>query len=233
MKWNKRIPALLLALVLVLTALTGCGGKKPIDTAPPHEVAVALFDILLRDDASAITKALNYPSEAEARADFGSDDGSLYEAIAGEVATQLNSLGMGAVTNEDTQRLVNAFLSMMGKLTFTAETKEQNDKERTATVTCHISSFPADAVETAMTEAMTDLVANNPDLLSDPDNLISVLVETIVQAMEALEPGDDLTDFDAEFSLQKVDVNGEAKWVWIPTDVEAFGAKLSSTALGG
>lgn len=64
MKWNKRIPALLLALVLVLTALTGCGGKKPIDTAPPHEVAVALFDILLRDDASAITKALNYPSEA-------------------------------------------------------------------------------------------------------------------------------------------------------------------------
>lgn len=231
MKLSKRIPALALVFVLVLSALTGCSNNKLVDVAPPDEVAVALFDIVIRDDAAAITEALGYPSEADARADFLGEDGSLYESLASEFTNQLSALG--TVTDADSQRLVDAFLAMMNKLTFTAEVKEQSDKDRTAVVTCHVSTFPADAMETAVTDAFTALATENPDLANDPDALVGALVEAMATAMESLEPTDDMADFDADFTLEQLETNGKAKWVWIPADAEGFGAALSSNAMGG
>lgn len=231
MKLNKRIPALLVAVALVLTALTGCSNNgKLVDVATPDKVAVALFDIVMRDDASTVTEVLDYPSEEAARAEFLGDEGSLHEALAQEFTNQLSALG--TVTETDSKRLADAFLTMMGKLTFTAEVKEQNDKDRTAVVTCHVSTFPSDGLSNAINDSITTLATDNPDLINDPDALVSTLVEVIATAMEAMEPTDTIADFDADFSLELMETNGKSKWIWIPTDAEGFGADLSSHAMG-
>ena len=70
MKKTQRIPALLLAVVMLFSlALTGCGAKEEI--AAPDQVAVALYEMILKDDASSIVKLFGYADEAEARKDMG------------------------------------------------------------------------------------------------------------------------------------------------------------------
>lgn len=231
MKQIQRIPALTLALVLLLTALTGCNNGKLVDVAPPDQVAEAFFDVIICDDASTITEVLDYESEAAARADLGLDDGSLYEAMAQEVTSQLSSLG--TVTDEDSRTMVDAFLTMMRKLTFNAEVKEQDDKKRTAVVTCHVSTISADAVQNAMTDAVTKIATENPELISDEDALVSAVIQAMAQAMSAVEPTADTADFDVDFTLQMVEVDGKDKWMWFPKDTEAFGSAISTAALGG
>ena len=80
MKQVRRIPALLLAMLMVCSlTLTSCGKKEA--PAPADQVAVALFNMILKDDASTLVELFGYADEAEARKDMGLD-GSLYDELA-------------------------------------------------------------------------------------------------------------------------------------------------------
>ena len=70
MRQIRRIPALLLAVVMLCSlTLTGCGKKEA--PVPGDQVAVALFEMILKDDASKAVELFGYADEAEAREDMG------------------------------------------------------------------------------------------------------------------------------------------------------------------
>lgn len=228
MRQTRRIPALLLAVVMLFSlSLTGCKKEAPI---PGDQVAVALFEMLLKDDASKIVELFGYANEAEARSDMGLN-GSLYEELAEEMTSQFSAMGM-TVTNEEMQEFVDAFISMFKNVTLTAKVKQSDEKAGTAVVTCTVNTFDPDALAEAVTDAMTNV---DPSIFESDD--IDAAFGTILKAMAGviadIKPTDKTADFDVDFELSNVDINGKTKQVWTPKDANKFGEQISTTAMGG
>ena len=231
MKQTRRIPALLLALLMVCSlTLTSCGKKETPVAA--DQVAVALFKMILKDDASGVVELFGYADEDAARKDMGIE-GGLYEAMADEVVNQFTAMNM-TVSNEDAQAFVDAFLAMFKGVDMTAKVKESDEKAGTAVVTCTISTFDSNALENAMNDAMAEVLAD-PNILAsgDEDAAVSAMLKAISTAIAGLTPSGETADFDVDFELQDMDVNGKTKKVWVPKDAAEFGNLLSTTAMGG
>lgn len=232
MKNSRKIVSLLLVLAMVLgVALTGCS-KQETALAQPDEVAVALFKLVMQDDASAAKDALGYETEEAARADFLGEDGDIYGELAEEIIGQFESaLGVTA-KEEDAQKFLDSFLTMMGKLNFTASVKEMDEKARTAVVTCDVSTLDMNAFNNSIENTLTDLLTNSPELANDRDALVSAIILAMADALEGMEPSAETSSFDVDFSLEIVETNGKPQRVWVPADAEAFGEAISNAAMG-
>lgn len=226
---KRKILALSLVLAMILgLGLTACGGNESTALAGPDEVAVALFDLLMKNDASGAQKALGYESEDAVRADFGTEGGELYEVIADQLIDEFEGLGV-TVSTEDSQLLVDAMMTMMGKLQLTAKVKDISEKDKEATVTCTVTKVNVnDAMESAMESAISD-----PSLANDMDALVSAIIHATAEAMKNAETGDASDPFDVDFTLEVMETNGKPQRVWIPADAEAFGAAISQAAMNG
>lgn len=229
MKQVRRIPALLLAMLMLFSLnLTGCGKKEEI--ADPDKVAVAIFDIVLKDDPTALVELFGYNDEAEARKDMGIE-GSVYDDLAEQMVDMFETQGITATT-EDAQTFVDAFLTMFKNVTFSATTKSADEKAGTAVVTCTISTFDPDGIENAMGQVMQEIMADQDLLAGDEAELYSTLLNKISAAIAELKPTDNTTDFDVDFVLEKHTINGKDRQVWMPKDVNGFGEAIGSNALG-
>ena len=216
MKLTRRIPALLLAMVMLCSlTLTGCKKEAPVGG---DQVAVALYELILKDDASKAVELFGYADEAAARKDMGLD-GSIYDELADELVTQFTASGM-TVSTEQMQEFVDAFMKMFSEVNLTAKVKEADEKAGTAVITCTVNTFDPEALTQAMTDAMTNL---------DP----SILLQAASGAISEIKPTDKTADFDVDFELTEMDVNGKTKKVWVPTDANKFGELISTTAMGG
>lgn len=229
MKLTRRIPALLLVMVMLFSlTLTGCGKKEEI--AAPDQVAVALFEMILKDDASSFVNLFGYASEDEARSDIGLD-GSIYDELADELVTQFTASGM-TVSTEQMQEFVDAFMKMFSEVNLTAKVKEADEKAGTAVITCTVNTFDPEALTQAMTDAMTNL---DPSILQggDMNAAMGAVLQAASGAISEIKPTDKTADFDVDFELAEMDVNGKTKKVWVPTDAAKFGELISTTAMGG
>ncbi len=229
MKLTRRIPALLLVMVMLFSlTLTGCGKKEEI--AAPDQVAVALFEMILKDDASSFVNLFGYASEDEARSDIGLD-GSIYDELADEMVSQFSGMGM-TVTNEQMQDFVEAFMKMFKEVKLTAVTKSSDEKAGEAVVTCTVNTFDPEALTQAMTDAMNNL---DPSILQsgDMDAAMGAILQAVSGVIGDIKPTDKTADFDVDFELAEMDVNGKTKKVWVPTDAAKFGELISTTAMGG
>lgn len=142
MKQRCKIPALLLAVLMVCSvSMTGCKKEAPIAA---DKVAVALFDMILKDDAASAAELFGYADEAEARKDMGLDSG-IYEELAGQLTEQFSALGY-TVSNEEMQAFVDAFVAMFSEVKLTAKVKESDEKAGTAVVTCTVNTFDPEAI---------------------------------------------------------------------------------------
>ena len=228
MKHTRRIPALLLAAVMLFSlTLTGCKKEAPI---PGDQVAEALFEMILKDDASKIVELFGYADEAAARKDMGLE-GSVYEELAKEMTSQFSSMGM-TVSNEEMQEFVDAFIAMFSEVKLTAKVKQSDEKAKTAVVTCTVNTFDPEALTQAATDAMTNI---DPSILESGD--IDAAFGSILKAMSGviadIKPTDKTADFDVDFELAEVDISGKTKQVWVPKDANKFGELISTTAMGG
>lgn len=232
MKNSRKILSLLLVLALVLgVALTGCS-KQETATAQPDEVAVALFKLVMQNDASAVKDALGYESEEAARADFMGEDGDFYGELAKELIGSLESaLGVTA-KEEDAQKFLDSFLTMMGKLNFTASVKEMDEKARTAVVTCDVSTIDMNAFNDSLESALTGLLTNTPELANDRNAMVSAIILAMADALETMEPSAETNSFEADFSLEIVETDGKPQRMWVPADAEAFGEAISNAVMG-
>lgn len=230
MKTTRRIPALLLAMFMVCSlALTSCGKKEAPVAA--DQVAVALFDMILKNDASSAVELFGYANEEEARKDMGLD-GSLYEGLADQLVSQFKSQGIEAST-EDAQAFVDAFISMFKDVKMTAVLKESDEKAGTAVVTCTIDTFDSSAMNDAITQAMTEAMSD-PAVVAgeDMDAMVSAILNAVSSAIANLKPSGQTADFDVDFELQTMTINGKDRKAWLPKDAEQFGTLISTTAMG-
>lgn len=229
MKQVRRIPALLLALLMVCSlTLTSCGKKET--PAPADQVAVALFNTILKDDTSSLVELFGYADEAEARKDMGLD-GSIYDGLADDLASQFTNAGM-TVSGEEMQEFINAFMKMFSEVKMTAVTKESDEKAGTAVVTCTVNTFDPNALAQAMTDAMSNV---DPELLQNGDleAAFGAILTAAAAGIADIKPTENTADFDVNFKLADMDVNGKTKKVWVPEDTAEFGNLLSTTAMGG
>jgi hypothetical protein len=228
-KQVRRTPALLLAMLMLFSlTLTSCGKKEEI--ADPDKVAVAIFDIVLKDDPGAIVELFGYNDEAEARKDMGIE-GSVYDDLAEQMVDMFSGMGVTATT-EDAQTFVDAFLTMFKNVTFSAKTKSADEKAGAAVVTCTISTFDPNGIENAMGQVMQEIMADEDLLAGDEAELYSAMLNKISAAIAELKPTDNTTDFDVDFVLEKHTINGKDRQVWMPKDVNGFGAAIGSNAMG-
>lgn len=229
MKQIQRVSALLLAVVMLFSlTLTGCGKKEEI--AAPDQVATAMFNMLMKDDASSFVSLLGYADEAEARKDMGLE-GSIYDEMANQLVSQFSGSGL-TVSTEDMKSFIDAFISMFSQVKFTAVTKESDEKTGEAVVTCTVSTFDPEALSQAMMDAMGSV---DPTLLGgdDMDAAFSAVLKAISDAIGEIKPTDKTADFDVDFELVEGDVNGKTKKIWLPKDASKFGDLISTTAMGG
>lgn len=228
MKQTRRIPALLLAMLMLFSlTLTSCKKEAPVSG---DKVAEALFEMILKNDASKAVELFGYADEAEARENMGLD-GSLYEGLADEVVSQFKAMQLD-VTAEDAQTFIDAFMSMFKNVTMTAKVKESDEKAGTAVVTCTVSTFDPEALTNALTDAVTQAISD-PSIMSDEAALTSAILNAVSTSIAGITPTDKTADFDVDFELADMDVNGKTKKVWVPKDATEFGNLLSTTAMGG
>lgn len=228
---KKKVFSLALALVMLCSVcLTGCQKKEAPVAA--DKVAVALFEMILKNDASSAVELFGYASEADARKDMGLD-GDLYDEMAEEMVSQFSGMGFTAST-EDVQTFIDAFMSMFKDVKMTAKVKETNEKDGTAVVTCTINTFDPNALNDAMTNAMTE-VLSDPAVTSsgDMDAAFSLILNAISTAIADLTPTGETTDFDVDFELSTLSINGKDREAWLPVDANAFGSAISTNAMGG
>lgn len=230
MKLTRKLSLLLCVTMLLSLALTGCGSKeKP---AAPNEAAEAIFMMAIKNDASKAVEVFGFADESEAKTELMGSDEDPYKEVGEQLVSQFEAMGAN-VSSEDAQALIDAVLTMLGKLQYSAEVKEMDEKAGTAVVTSHIGHYDSSAVETAMSDAMTELMSD-PNLdVNDTDALYSALIQKIAQVMSSLQPVEGTKDFDTDFTLEKVTVSGKEKEVWIPVDANGFGNDLSNAAMGG
>lgn len=229
MKQTRRISALVLAMVMLTSLLAGCGKKET--PAPADQVAVALFELVLKDDASKAVELFGYADEAEARKDMGLE-GSIYDELADEMVAGFKDQGY-PVSAEDAQAFLDAFLSMFQNVEMTAKVKEMDEKAGTAVVTCTINTFDPNALNAAMEEAMLELMSD-PDIMAstDVEVVVGAILQAVSNAIADLEPSDETADFDVDFELGVLEVNGKDKKAWLPADAAKFGELISTTAIG-
>lgn len=233
MKSFRKLSALFLALALLLgIALTGCGSEKETQIAAPDEIAQAYFDMIIRNDASTAQRALGYASEADARKDMLGSDEDIFDLAVDEMIESFEEMG-ATVSAEDGKMLLDAVMEMLGKIEFSATVKEMDEDARTAVVTCKVGTFDPEASANLMTNAMMKMDLEEITAIGDdPNALVHAIVPLISEVMRGLEPSGDTAEFDANFSLKLIEVNGEPTKVWVPDDPEQFGSDISTHAMG-
>lgn len=230
MKHMRKLSLLLCLAMLASLALTGCGSKE--EPAAPNEAAEAIFLMAIKNDASKAVEVFGFASESEAKIELMGSDEDPYKEVGEELVAQFEAMG-ATVSSEDAQAMIDAVLTMLGKLQYSAEVKEIDKKAGTAVVTSHIGHYDTAEVQNAMTDAMTELLTNNPDLVNDENAFYSALIQKVAEVMSSMQPVEGTKDFDTDFKLEKVTVSGKEKEVWIPVDANGFGGDLSNAAMGG
>lgn len=228
MKAVKRIISLILALAL-LFALGGCQKKEP--PVPGDKVAEVVFDLMLKNDATSAMELFGYASEEEAREDMGIGF-DLYSEMANEIVSQFEAMGLSA-SSEQVEDFVTAFIAMFKDVEFSAAVKESDEKNKTAVVTCTVSTFDPNSLNDAMMAVVEELSAD-PNLdTSDMDALMVTVLTKMVEAISQIKPTGEKAEFDADFTLETTQINGKEREIWFPADPEQFGMDLSTTIMGG
>lgn len=218
----KKIIVLTMA-VLTLGSLTLTGCKKEAPVAA-DQVAVAIFNMVLKDDASSAAELFGFTSEEEARQALGMEDG-LYKTLANQLVSRLSVYGF-TVSGEEVQKFTDAFISMFSGAELTAKVKELDEKAGTAVVTCTVNTFDPEDLSRAVASL-------DPSLLEGGDGVLGPVLEAMSDAISGIKPTGGTADFDVDFELASIDVNGETRKVWVPRDAAQFGSQISNAAMAG
>ena len=211
---NKIRCLVLLLCAASLISLTACGQKNPptdVSNPPsassspvkessimPNETAKAIFYLAVKNDPAPATAIFGFGSDNEARMVLRGDAQDPYIQAGQEMAASFADMGAD-VSEEDVQLLVNA----------------------------HVGYFEDDAIKNAMDGVLDEILADPDAAMGDESDLYSVLIHRFAEAMSAIEPAEGTRDFDTDFQVKTLSVNGQEKSVWLPVDLSEFGADLS------
>ena len=238
MKEMRKLSALLLALVMTMSvALTGCGGGSSDDSiAPPDQVAEALMGLMFTGDPSALCDAWGYSSEDALAQELVDGKGmysiaSMMEAMADAACDTFGS-SMGAeVSADDAEALKAAFVGVANKIEYSAEVEDMDEDKGTAVVAVTMRMPVFDSFDDVMTDAMTELLSDDPSLALDPDRAVSAFIGIMCDKMDELEMGEAQTST-MDFVLETIDVEGKDKKCWVSTEMDGLTSFRAGSAAG-
>lgn len=225
--------ALAVALFLSL-GLSGCKKEEPVPQ--PDQVAEVIFDMCIRNDATKAVELFGYASEEEARLGMIGDETSFQDSIVESLATEMENMGL-TMTEDELKPLIDGTLTMLGKLEYSAEVTEMDEKAGTATVISHIGYYDSEATNAAIENIMNELIEKaDPAVLATEEGVTQLLKDYLARYAETIatmEPAEGTKDFETAFELAEMEINGKSRKVWVPEDTVQFGTDLSTNALGG
>lgn len=228
-----RFSALFLVLTLLAAVtLSSCQKKAPVS---PDQVAEAVFQLTFRQDASQVCDLFGYRSEDQARKDWLGEEEDFLTSVSEGMVDQFESMGL-QMGSEEVDALVDATMTMLSKVEFSAEVGEMDGKAKTATVIGHVGYYDSSALNAQSEELLNSLLSNiNEDALFTEDGMMEFLrafFDGYAQLISSMEPAEGTKDIEVPFELVDAEINGKTQSVWMPVDAEQFGFDLSTTALG-
>lgn len=131
---------------------------------------------------------------------------------------------------------MNAVLSMLSKVEFSAEVVEMDEKAGTATIVAHVGYYDSEALMAAAENKIMELAQTmDPAVLNTEEGIMQLLKDYLAQyakIVEELEPVEGTKDFEVPFVLKEMKINGKTKDVWLPEDVMQFGMDVSTHIMG-
>lgn len=237
----------LLLCAASLISLTACGPKTPPadisgsastststvqeSSIMPNETAKAIFNLAVKNDPAPAIASFGFGSDNEARMVLCGDAQDPYIKVSQEMVVSFADMGAD-VSEEDVQLLVDATKTMLSKLDYSAEIKEMDREANTAVVTSHVGYFEDNAIQNAMDGVLEEILADPDAAMGDESDLYSVLIHRFAKAMTSIEPAEGTRDFDTDFCVKTLPVNGQEKPIWMPVNLSEFGADLSDNAMG-
>lgn len=231
MKLRKVLTAAVLTAVTACSlVLTGCQQKL----VPADQVATALFDLAVKDDAVPMKDLLGFASEDDVRK-------SLIEG--GEATNFVNEFKQEFVnagidfTDDEIQEMTGQLMGLITRLSCTAEITDQNSKETTVVLKVKgyamsdVEKIAADLQEKALSELDQDtqmLIATG-----DADATMKFMQQfmkdyvAVISAMDTTQE----SDVTVKMAKMKVDVSGKTKLSWMPVDLPGMESDLDKAMM--
>lgn len=228
MKKIKKILAVVAAIAVMCMPLTGCGEKL----APADQTVGALFELAAKNNATPMKDLLGFASEEDVSSAFFDESANV--ELVDELKDQLSSAGV-ELSDEDVQELSDSMMTMLGKITYTAEiTSESGDQ---TVVTLKVNGFSYDEMTQIMMDAatrMTDsLTAEDQEAIANGDmdvfnSYMQAYIKDFVSGLAAMEPSEEASEITVTCEKLKVDVSGKEKVAWLPSNMDGFSSDIES-----
>lgn len=216
MKKITKILSMLLISILSVVIMTGCG---KID--PPETVAQGFFDLIVYSDT---TKLESLGVSAE---EFSTVKDFMRQGIKESIRNNFKMAGL-SITEENLDAITEAQLNALKKVKATITT-ESSDKQ-TAVVKIQTNYLKlTEADEKAANEVLEEVQAMG---LTDRQEILNVYSEKytakLIETLNAIEPVDDTVEKSFSFVIEKVDIDGKSKDMWIPENPTTLGKDIST-----
>lgn len=231
MKLRKVLTAAVLTAVTACSLLlTGCQQKL----VPADQVATALYDLAVKDDAVPMKDLLGFASEEDVRKSL--IEGGESTDFVDEFKQEFTNAGID-FTDEEIQEMTDQLMGLLTRMTCTAEITEQSGKE--TTVVLKVKGYTYAEVEKITTElqekALTEVDEETQMALATGDEeatmkFMQQFMKDYVAAVSAMEPTEE-SEITIKMEKMKVDVSGKTKLSWMPVDMPKMESDLDTAMM--
>ena len=211
----KKIVSTILVLVAMTMLLAGCGREL----VKGNVSGKAYYDLVIHGDSTEMASI--GLSEEESKTILDKRKTELATATKSNFTK--NSL---KVSDADINRIVEAELNLLKKLTGTAEVVSEDGDTQTVKISTNYVDI--DEIDNrAATETVTEVT--NLQLTSQSEieaKVIEVYINKLVEYLNQAQVSTDLHETSFTFNKELVDCNGKVKQVYTAEDPQAFGAKV-------
>ena len=211
----KKIVSTILVLVAMMMLLAGCGREL----VKGDVSGKAYYDLVIHGDSTEMTSI--GLSEEESKTILDKRKTELMAATKSNFTK--NSL---KVSEADINRIVEAELNLLKKLTGTAEVVSEDGDTQTVKISTNYVDI--DEIDNrAATETVTEVT--NLQLTSESEieaKVIEVYINKLVEYLNQAQISTDSHEASFTFKKELLDCNGKVKQVYNPEDAQAFGTKV-------
>ncbi|WP_294404028.1 DUF5105 domain-containing protein [uncultured Clostridium sp.] len=216
MKKLTKILSILVISILSFTLMTGCGKVDP-----PETFAQGFYDLLFHGDTTTLESMGVPEDEISPMKDFVKDE------ISNSTKNNFKIAGL-TITDEELNSIVDAELNALKKVQATITT-ESSDKQtavvKIKTNYINITEVDEKAANDALAEVQAMGISDRQQLL---DEFAKKYTAKLIEGLTALEPSEDTVEKSFSFTMQKVDVSGKSKNMWVPENPTTLGKDVST-----
>ena len=190
--------------ILLLLSLAGCGQTNAI--AKPDKTMEAFYDLIIRQDTSAMT-------------DLGIDSKESKEST---IQKSFKDAGV-AITKSQAKDIFKAISKKLASLEYKVSVVKKNDKESTVKVSSQYINY-LDIFKQAKQTTLDELKPLHIEKLSDAKKQ---LVSNVIDSFNSAPVSNDMHDKTFTLNLQKIKSGKNTIRIFFPEKYEEVGSKLT------